>query len=357
MNIKNRAILAIVFWTINLAASIDKWIVVTTINYPTEALKKLASLQDWHLVVVADKKTPVDWHLDNCEFLSIERQEQLPFQTARILPWNHYSRKNLGYLYAISQGAKIIYETDDDNYLIDNEIFYLPAHATSEVNEVSGSIVANPYAYFGQPTVWPRGYPLKQICFKQGEIHSAKNLFLPIQQGLVNVDPDVDAIFRLTRNEEVYFKNNIPLAFKKGSFSPFNSQNTLYHYQAFWGLIIPISVSFRVSDIWRSYWVQRVLWDIEGSVCFTQPTANQYRNDHDLLKDFIDEYDLYAKSGSFISFLNAWKSTKSTLSERIMELTQLMIKEEFFGTAEQQLITAWLNDLAACGYVMPEVSN
>ena len=35
--------------------------------------------------------------------------------------------------------------------------------------------------------------------------------------------------------------------------TPFNAQATLHFYPAFWALYLPISVSGRVSDIWRSY--------------------------------------------------------------------------------------------------------
>ena len=66
----------------------------------------------------------------------------------------------------------------------------------------------NPYSYFGQPSTWPRGYPLEKITEK---CHSFKNQTLCynnlyriykestiplIQQGLVNSDPDMDAIYR-----------------------------------------------------------------------------------------------------------------------------------------------------------------
>ena len=34
------------------------------------------------------------------------------------LPWNHFGRKNLGYLYAIQHGADVIFDFDDDNELI-----------------------------------------------------------------------------------------------------------------------------------------------------------------------------------------------------------------------------------------------
>ena len=39
----------------------DKWIVVTTINSPTEDVKKLAGIEGWKVVVVGDTKTPADW--------------------------------------------------------------------------------------------------------------------------------------------------------------------------------------------------------------------------------------------------------------------------------------------------------
>ena len=39
----------------------NKWIVVTTINSPTEDVKKLAAIDGWKVVVVGDTKTPADW--------------------------------------------------------------------------------------------------------------------------------------------------------------------------------------------------------------------------------------------------------------------------------------------------------
>ena len=39
----------------------DKWIVLTTIQYPTTQIRELSKLTEWKIVVVADKKTPLDW--------------------------------------------------------------------------------------------------------------------------------------------------------------------------------------------------------------------------------------------------------------------------------------------------------
>lgn len=334
----------------------DKWIVVTTINYPTQALKKLAIIPGWRLVVVADKKTPRDWYLDNCEFLSVEKQESLDFALVKLLPWNHYARKNIGYLYAIQHGAKIIYETDDDNELLADEIIMLSS-VMCENYSIAHEKLVNCYAYFGKPTIWPRGFPLNHICQSGGinfaqEITQIKPL---VQQGLVNGDPDVDAIFRLTRNEIIFFECKDPLVLNKGSFCPFNTQNTVYHYDAFWGLLIPTTVSFRVADIWRSYWVQRLLWDIRAHVCFLAPTAFQVRNEHNLMCDFCDELDLYIKAESLVNFLFGWQSSKRLLSDRIKDLIYELTTLHYFEEFENTIVDAWLSDLEQCGYVMPIV--
>ena len=68
----------------------DKWIVVTTINYPTDTIKKLAVAPGWKLVVVADLKTPKDWALDNVDFISVEDQKNLQYEILPLLPNNHY---------------------------------------------------------------------------------------------------------------------------------------------------------------------------------------------------------------------------------------------------------------------------
>ena len=39
----------------------EKWIVITTINAPTDDVKKLADIDGWKVVVVGDTKTPADW--------------------------------------------------------------------------------------------------------------------------------------------------------------------------------------------------------------------------------------------------------------------------------------------------------
>ena len=95
------------------------WAVTTTIFAPTTTVKQIAALEDWCLVIAGDKKSPREYNVSgkHAYYLSPEAQEQLPFATRKLLRWNHFGRKNLGFLYAIQQGARWVYDTDDDNEL------------------------------------------------------------------------------------------------------------------------------------------------------------------------------------------------------------------------------------------------
>ena len=76
-------------------------------------------------------------------------------------------------------------------------------------------------------------------------------------QGMADLDPDVDAIYRLTQKLGVNFEKDVAsVVLPEGVMCPWNSQNTLFEREALWGLLIPVTTTFRVCDIWRSYWVQ-----------------------------------------------------------------------------------------------------
>ena len=94
---------------------LKKFIVITSIFKPTEAIEAFSKLKDYHLVVVGDKKSPVDWQHENCTYLNVAAQIELASSLATAIPFNHYGRKMIGYVYAMKQGADIIIDTDDDN--------------------------------------------------------------------------------------------------------------------------------------------------------------------------------------------------------------------------------------------------
>jgi len=278
----------------------------------------------------------------------VQTQKELGYRIHDLLPYKSYARKkNIGYLYAIQHGAKIVYESDDDNIPTDGLKFIgeqeeVVSYIQSE-DEEDDQIAVNVYAHFGKPQVWPRGYPLRKIQPTDAEPKKTKksSKSVPIQQGLADLDPDVDAIYRLTQPLGINFEPNAPISIPAGLMCPWNSQNTLFHDSALWGMLIPITTSFRVCDIWRSYWAQRILWDIGGEVVFLPPSVKQIRNAHDYLLDFEDELDLYLKGEDLVRFLINWTSSADYLGERMLELAKAMVKENFWKRKDAELKKAW----------------
>lgn len=184
-----------------------------------------------------------------------------------------------------------------------------------------------------------------------------------IQQGVVNGDPDVDAIFRLTRTLE---HNKIDIKFDETSpsiqyplykFTPYNSQNTLISYDAFWSLYLPKSVSFRLTDIWRSYWSQRLMWLLNGTVTYNGPNAYQLRNSHSYLNDYYQEKEMYLKTEDLIKFLFDWQCKKINFYECVLDLSAQMASKEFWSYDEVDSIKNWLQDLTQIGYKEPKLKN
>lgn len=300
----------------------------------------------------------------NCVFLSVEKQKTLGYHIVEMLPFKTYTRKNIGYLYAIEHGAEVIYETDDDNYPYNGKITFTLQNTGEFYAYKTDSPVVNPYAHFGQSTIWPRGYPLDHISDPpQRKFVKCKAVQPSIQQGVVDGDPDVDAIYRLTRKDQgirlnVSFDASAPpVLIPAQTMSPFNSQNTLFQYNAMWGLLLPISVAFRVCDIWRGYWAQRLLWETGGNLVFFPPNALQVRSAHNYLDDFIDEKQLYHESGKLVEFLIQWKSDKKDFFSRVLDLSVAMVDAKLWGIEDAVLTEAWLKDLISVGYKQPQVSK
>lgn len=324
------------------------WIVVTTINPPTTAIKYISELcrNGWSAVVVGDTKTPDDWRMENIIYLSVERQQEIFKKYASIIPYRHYCRKNLGYLFAISQGAEFILETDDDNipYLsFGQDISRL---VTGRCVDAQGGWV-NVYKYFTDSHIWPRGLPLDEI-YSTGEIkNEIERSHSPVQQFLADNDPDVDAIYRLI------FKNNItfnasatPVILSENTWTPFNSQNTLFFYEAFPLLYLPCHVSFRMTDIWRSFIVQEVLWIHGHKLAFHTSTVKQVRNEHDLMKDFRQEIIGYTDN-SFITKLlettrvNLNDADKATMAITARALWLSLVEAGVIPKKEIPIIEGW----------------
>lgn len=327
-------------------------VVVTSIFEPTKALKLISAhcqKVGWDIIIVGDVSSPDNFKLEGANYFSLEEQKGFDFNLAAICPERHYTRKNLGYLKAIAKGAQVIVETDDDN--IPNDEFWFPRNKLVEVYDVKGSGWNNIYNFFTDIKIWPRGLPLQNVLEKEKLVISENfhERICPIQQGLANENPDVDAVFRMTHTLPVNFDvKERPYRLGSGLWCPFNSQNTTWFQEAFPLLYLPSFCTFRMTDIWRSFVAQRIAWECDWGITFHNATVYQERNEHNLLKDFEQEipgYLLNDKIRILLEPLNLRKGIENVGENMLICYEKLIEERVITDKRELTLLTAWLEDL------------
>lgn len=328
-------------------ASTDTSLIITSISAPNAAMELFSKgciKNKIDFIVIGDSKSPKNFEIDGCRFISIENQQALPFKLAKLIPLKHYSRKNIGYL--ISKNKDCIIETDDDNFPMKS--FWEIRKQTQSVSKIEQKGWVNIYTYFTKKHIWPRGLPLEEIQTKNIKKLNAKleNKICPIQQGLANENPDVDAVYRLTLKLPQKFDQGKKIILTKGTWSPFNSQNTVWFKDAFPLMYLPSYCSFRMTDIWRSFIAQRIAWECGWEIMFESPTVFQERNEHNLLKDFADEVPGYLNNSRICKMLGdlELKKGKEHILDNLLSCYKLMIKEGWIEKEEIQLVEAWCKE-------------
>ncbi len=325
-------------------------LIVTSIAKPNEVMRQLAEgcrKKGWDFIVIGDEKSPSDFYIEGCDFYSLERQRELEFEFARKCPVRHYARKNIGYLTALRRKANVIVETDDDNF--PNKEFWSERSRKKEASVIEDSGWVNAYKYFTYENIWPRGFALEELKKELPELKKLSRIQLesPIQQGLADENPDVDAVYRLVLPLPVMFDKEPVLGLSKGSVCPFNSQNTTWFSECFELMYLPFYCSFRMTDIWRSFVAQRIAQENGWPVIFHGPTVYQKRNVHDLMKDFEDEVPGYlnnARIWEILSELNLKKGREYN-GDNLRICYDALISAGHVGKEEMGLLESWLSDI------------
>ncbi len=328
-------------------------LIITTISEPNKALRMYdeeCRRQNIDFIIVGDRKSPQDFSLPGSDFWSIERQKESGYKSAGVIPENHYARKNIGYLAAMAKGHGIILETDDDN--LPYADFWKPAHKDAEGKLVLDHGWVNVFRLFTREDIWPRGYPLEDLGMSgEYKTENSKQHHCPIQQGLADENPDVDAVYRLTRKLPVSFQKDLSFVLGKGSWCPFNSQNTVWFREAFPLLYLPSKCSFRMTDIWRSFVAQRIAWEYGWKIAFYSPTVYQERNLHNLLKDFQDEVPGYLNNSRIAKALESMDLSPrpQEIHHNLARCYELLIGMDLVGKEEMEILLHWEQDLRQLG--------
>ena len=339
---------------------------MTTSNSPNisilELLKQLKNLNNWKIVIISeDDKIDNNWKLLECNelvYLSLKDQIYLGYKITKYLKDNSYTRRNIGYLYAIENGAKEIYEIDED-IIISNL-----NHLTRDLNNTficyglrNDSKMINPFYFYGEANIWPRGFRIKDIGINEDSKYyilnsSQLNIKPLIFQGLINGIPDIDSILIQTRIEknnliDFKFSNNYPLLYLPGNYIPINSKNTRYLYDIFPYLLLPSSLNERICDIFRGYIMQKFAWSNNGGVIYYFTSTYQNKSLNLNNHQFFEEKDLFYKLDNFLDEL---LNSKNKYPTKILDYIKILVDRGFLKMNDFKLYKAFIKDLLNIKY-------
>jgi hypothetical protein len=101
-------------------------------------------------------------------------------------------------------------------------------------------------------------------------------------------------------------------------------------------MYLPVSVTFRYTDILRGFVALYQLWKNDKTIKFTKPTAIQYRNEHDLTKDYESEVVMYETAEKVIELLN------TNMNASIQDMYIILADNGIVNKTELKVLDEWM---------------
>jgi hypothetical protein len=253
----------------------------------------------------------------------------------RLLPWNSIQRRNLGYLYAAEQGVRTIVTVDDDNLVTDDD--FLGGHgvvgrsvAVECVESADGWANVCAVLESDAGVVVHRGYPLSRRHARTPWRSAVRTGRVAVNAGFWLGEPDVDAVSRIVAPAEVRRvapEVRLPIGLAKGTWCPFNSQNTAFNIDLLpAAYLVVMGAEYRglridrYDDIWMSYFVRAIADHLDDLVTYGRPLVRQERNAHDVLADLRGELPGMILTEGLVEVLRGVRFTAKTYAGCYAEL-------------------------------------
>ena len=329
--------------------------ITTTINVPHVLALYAKYGPDVMFFVIGDRKTPdedvvvfLQENVPNHAYYGIDAQYKLGYKCARLIPENCIQRRNIGFLEALKWGADIVVSIDDDNIPIGDyfSTFQKFCGASIQASAASGWFDVGEML---SPRASHRGFPRikKSPLIFNAAIAGQIGVFAGICLG----DPDIDAVERIANGPTVHGVSEIlrsgVVVDPKSTWTVFNSQNTAVVRELVpaWFMIPFIG---RADDIFASLIVQRVMRETGLYTHFGSPFVFQQRNQHDLLKDLVNELLCMQQVLPLAKWLNDYlymNDDKSVLS-RVRRIWEGM-SDNILPAKSIDAAKAWCDDCEA----------
>ena len=345
----------------------DKWIIMTVFNRPTKYIINLEkTIKNEKIVVIGNNKT-IDskWDIfknsNNLIYLSIKVQKKLGYKILKFISDDSYYRKNIGYLFAIQHGAKEIYEIDEYLKFYPDSLSFININNSHIIyGKENHNKMINPYAHFGEPNIWPRGFVYKDINIDHTKTfyyaHYSKIKLKPmVYQGLINRNPDVDSLFILTnlkinRILDINFSKNYPLLYLPGNYVPINSKNTKFSYEVFPFLMLPMTANESISDIIRGYILEIFVHRYNGLIVYHN---NNVYNKNNIFNNsnILEEKEMLLCVNKILDIIKSNENKNYNSKKLLFKILNELIENNHLQKRELEIYKAFLKDLRNIGYI------
>jgi hypothetical protein len=337
--------------------SVRASLVVTTIFDPTVLkdycanFKRYGHLEQVQIILIPDRKTPASAGR-MCEELSsaglpcvcpaIEEQEKYLRRIGidpAVVPYDSDNRRNVGYLMALESGTDFLMSIDDDNYCQESGDYFADhAIVTAKAGDHRVADSATGYLNICDLLTWttpvkpyPRGFPYAVRHKNENWQIKNQQADVPINAGLWQLDPDVDAITWLVSSPKVKGFSGDSLVLGRNSWSPVNTQNTALRREVipsyyFIRMGYPISGTTidRYGDIFSGYFSQACVKHMGGAVRFGTPIVDHRRNSHSYMKDAGREWACIVLLEDVLPWLHDVKLEGKTYLDTYLSLSYLL---------------------------------
>ena len=158
--------------------------------------------------------------------------------------------------------------------------------------------------------------------------------------------------------------SSLPLLAPSHSYSPYNMLSTMHSYDAFFAMLLPITLPERMADIVRSYIAQCLFPDVGLRVVYSPSkfkmnieSRTTTLNVRDIKSKLDVEIDMLVEVESMLDFLSGWDSPHATLPARMEHLWKALCIQGYISLRDVERLQLWLESLHNVGYTFPSLSK
>lgn len=310
----------------------EKWIIVyTNSSKPSESIRTLNDVMyGWCVLVVGDTNTPDDWAYKDVYFLSVSDQRDLArtYKVLGSLSANSGERRKIaGYLYAISKGARVIFETRDGVQLKDGLFRFRRENFKAILTDSDNEGFASP----------------DEIYFRSQGIRKYR-----IHSGATDKPPTVQIGTILTKPNEI--DTNLPaILLQPGQYSLVQSAGTFFDYDSFWSLMHPLDCNDDDSHSIRSFLLASLANSLLDRRIAHVPT--------NIILNSRETYRVHEPNQRILTALNEFNCTNDSFSGCIVSCVKFLAGEKLVNSSEVTNYIDWVAALNKIGYKWPQISS